>query len=174
MAREKELIRKTEAGDEEALSELIQMYYSEILRYCRFHTPGMEEAQDAVQETFLKVVRYLKTQRFKGNFRPYLYKIALYTCIDMSRKRRGKDMPLEEESGEAVYEETGFARTEADMQMQALIGRLDTSSQEILLLRFGQELTMREISEITGTPMRTVQSRLRAALKQIEKEVGER
>ena len=83
-------------------------------------------------------------------------------------------MPLEEESGEAVYEEIGFARTEADMQMQTLIGRLDTSCQEILLLRFGQELTLREISEITGTPMRTVQSRLRAALKQIEKEVGER
>ena len=46
-----------------------------------------------------------------------------------------------------------------------------THLQEILLLRFGQELTLRQIAQVTGVPLRTVQSRLRAALKKLKSQL---
>lgn len=58
MKYEEELIQRIEQGDMAAANELVEMYYAEILRYCLWHTPNRCLAEDAVQETFLKVIRY--------------------------------------------------------------------------------------------------------------------
>ena len=57
--REDKLLKKLEYGDMSALDELISLYYADILRYCICHTKDRQTAEDAVQETFLKTVRYL-------------------------------------------------------------------------------------------------------------------
>ena len=72
---------------------------------------------------------------------------------------------------EFVYEEKGFEEVIEDIQLRHLVRNLPDESKEIVLLRFGQDLTIREISEIVDQPLRTVQSRLRSALKQIKKEI---
>lgn len=168
--REKKLTRQIEHGDKDALGELIEMYYADILRYCRWHMPGQVLAEDAAQETFLKVVRYMDGIGFKGEFRPFLYKIARNTCIDMLRKQCREDNNLEELEQEPRYLEAGFEQTEDDVWLQQFIHTMDTETQEILLLRFGQNLTIRETAEAIGIPMRTVQSKLRRILKNLKKE----
>ena len=55
--------------------------------------------------------------------------------------------------------------------MRALTARLDPETRELVLLRFGQQLKLREIAQVTGLPLRTVQSRLRAALKTLKKQL---
>lgn len=170
MTREKKLIRQIEYGDKGALGELIEMYYADILRYCRWHTSGQILAEDAAQETFLKMVRYLDTTSFKGEFRSFLYKIARNTCIDMSRKRYQEDKNLEDLEQEPWYLEDGFEQTEDNVWLQQFIHTMDTEAQEILLLRFGQNLTIRETAEAMGIPMRTVQSKLRSILKKLKTE----
>ena len=61
MTREDEIFKKLKTGDPTAAEELVMLYYDDILRYCLYHVPEQSLAQDAVQETFLKVFRYLKT-----------------------------------------------------------------------------------------------------------------
>lgn len=168
MTCEKKLIRKIEYGDREALGELIEMYYPDILRYCRFHTFGRVCAEDAAQETFLKVVRYMDVRSFRGEFRPFLYKIAQNTCIDLARKRCCNDDGLEDLEWEIPYLETGFGKAEEDAWLHQLISRLEPEIQELVLLRFGQDLTLGEIAEVMGIPMRTVQSKLRTTLKRLK------
>lgn len=94
MTREDKLIQQIQQGDTAAAEELIKMYYSEILRYCLWHAPDRSLAQDAAQETFMKALRYFDHYTHKGNFRPFLYRIAANTCIDMHRRSRPPDLPL--------------------------------------------------------------------------------
>ena len=149
------LLRKVQSGDTGALDTLITAYYPQILNYCRWHTADEQQAQDAAQETFLKAVRWLDScGGFQGAFRPFLYKIAKNICIDLNRTMKRTEVSLE--------------------SLRALTAQLEPEQRELVLLRFAQQLKLREIAQITGLPLRTVQSRLRAALKtlkmQLEKE----
>ena len=134
-----------------------------------------QQAQDAAQETFLKAVRWLDScGGFQGAFRPFLYKIAKNICIDLNRTMKRTEVSLESLPDEPAYQESGFAAAEEKANLRALTAQLEPEQRELVLLRFAQQLKLREIAQITGLPLRTVQSRLRAALKalkmQLEKE----
>lgn len=169
MTREEKLIQKIEQGDREAAGELAAIYYPEILRYCLWHAPNRSLAEDITQETFLKAIRYLDRHTYKGGLRPFLYRIAANTCIDMLRKTRPPDLSLEETAVDVPCQESGFEEVRSDMAMRQLIAGLPAELQEIILLRFGQDLTIRETAGVLNLPLRTVQSRLRSALKQLKK-----
>ena len=81
MTREDEIFKKLKQGDGNAPEELVKLYYPEILRYCLWHAPDRMAAEDAVQETFLKAIRFLDRYEHKGKFRPFLYQIAANTCV---------------------------------------------------------------------------------------------
>lgn len=173
MTREDKLIKRMEQGDRSAADELIGIYYPEILRYCLWHAPNRSLAEDAAQETFLKVIRYSDRYIHKGRFKPFLYQIAANTCIDMQRKNCCQDISLEEVTIESAYWEPGFENIQSDMVLKQLVKKLPTDLQEIVILRFGQDLKLREIAQVVDMPLRTVQSRLRSALKKIKKEIEE-
>lgn len=166
------LLRRAQAGEPEALEALIRLYYPQILRYCRWHLPDAQLAQDAAQETFLKAVRWLDAcGPFSGQFRPFLYTVAKNVCTDLCRASARDGPLLESLPEEPAYQEAGFALTEEELSLRALTARLEPDLRELVLLRFGQQLKLREIAQITGLPMRTVQSRLRAALKTLRKQL---
>lgn len=164
MAREDELFRKLNSGDVSALDELIRIYYPEILRYCFWHTSDRQEAEDATQETFLKAVRHLDSYTHQGKFRAFLYKIAANNCTDLWRQCK---MQAQYESEE--YIEPGFARAESDISVKKMLDTLPDNQREVVILRYVHELKIREISVILNEPLRTVQSRLRTALKTLKK-----
>ncbi len=171
MTREDRLIKKIEQGDIRAADELIGIYYPEILRYCLWHAPNRAFAEDAAQETFLKALRYFDRYTHRGKFRAFLYQIAANTCIDMRRKIRTAETSLEEMQVDPAKEETGYEDVQSDLALRQMVKSLPPDQQEIVLLRFGQDLTMREIAEAVNIPLRTVQTRLRSALKKLKKEV---
>ena len=175
--REDKLIKRIEQGDVTAADELIETYYPEILKYCIWHAPNRTLAEDATQETFLKVIRYMNKYVHKGNFRAFLYKIAANTCIDMWRKQKTvkefpEGMKLEQIQMEISYEESGFTEIQELLDLQKMIRILPNEQREIIILRFVHNLTIREIANITGIPFRTVQSRIRTALKKLKVEYG--
>ena len=173
MTREDKLIKRMEQGDRSAADELIGIYYPEILRYCLWHAPNRSLAEDATQETFLKVIRYFDRYTHQGRFKPFLYQIAANTFIYMQRNNFCQDISLEEVTIESAYLEPGFENIQSDMVLKQLVKNLPTDLQEIVILRFGQDLTLREIAQVVDMPVRTVQSRLRSALKKIKKGIEE-
>ena len=66
------------------------------------------------------------------------------------------------------YAEQGFEEAADQLFIKELVRKLEPSAQEIVILRFGQDLKLREIAGIMDMPMRTVQSKLRAALKELK------
>lgn len=179
MTHEDKLIQQIKNGRSECLDELIGLYYPAILRYCLWHMPDRESAQDATQETFLKLVRFIGHYEHQGQFRAFLYRIAANTCIDM---KRNAFMPeqladMESEAGchmqvaYSYYMEKGFPAAEDRLQLSEAFACLDDSSRELVLLKYGQELTLREISRITDLPLRTIQTKLRRALKRMREAI---
>lgn len=166
MTREEKLIQRMEQGDARAVEELIEMFYDDILRYCFFHVRDRSLAEDAAQETFLKVIRFHDHYTSsRGKFKPFLYQIAANTCIDIGRRTRSADVSLEQLTTEFSCEERGYEAARSDVALRQLTDMLPDDLQELVLLKYGQDLTMREIAQATGLPLRTVQSRLRRALK---------
>lgn len=166
MHEDDRLIRRMQAGDPDAAEALVQRYYDDILRYCQWHAPHSALAEDATQETFLKFIRYLDRYKQRGHCRAFLYQIARHTCIDMARRHYLHDAPLEE-APEPVFEDAALSEAQSQDALRDMVAHLPETQREIVLLRFAQSLTLREIAEVTALPLRTVQSRLRAALKHL-------
>ena len=164
MLREDEIFKRLDGGDLTALDELVRAYYPEILRYCRRHTGDEQSAEDAAQETFCKAVRHLDAYVRRGKFRAWLYKIAANTCADLWRANRRTEPP-----GEEAYVEAGFERIELAQDIKAAVTALPEAQREVVLLRYMHGLKLRECADALGIPLRTAQSRERAALRTLRK-----
>lgn len=171
MKQEEELALLAAQGDADAAESLVRLLYPDILRYCSWRLPSRSLAEDAAQETFLKLLRYFSRYTGRGKFRSFLYKIAANTCTDILRSRR--ELSLEALEEEPTYQEPGFEKAWADAELRRSVRCLPPEQQEVILLRFGQELTLREIAEVQGVPLRTAQSRLRSALRTLKKTYAE-
>ena len=133
----------------------------------------MPMQRDAVQETFLKAVRYLDRYTHKGKFRAFLYQIAANTCIDMNRRKY--EEPMDTEILETFMEPAGVMDdVEETMDFLSLAENLPGEAKEIILLRYGQELKLREIADVMDLPLRTVQSKLRSAVRQLRELIMEK
>ncbi len=149
--------------DHDGIEEWIRAMYPEILRYCLYHCANRWEAEDATQDTFLKIVRYGGNLKALQHQRAFIYKIARNTCIDRGRKARPGMLPEE-----LPMEDRGLRNAEENVDFMLLVGNLSLEQQELLLLRYQQGLTIREVAEALDIPLRTAQSRLRTALKALE------
>lgn len=162
-----ELIERIELGDENAAEILINRYYAAILRYCKRHCHNLEKAEDLTQETFLRLFKNLSGYKRKKRFKAYLYTIANHLCIDESRKIQIYSLEQEEE---IRYDCDKMRQIEDRSEVNYLINALSPEQKEAVLLRFGEQLSFREIAKIVGCNVRTVQSRVRNALKTMRKE----
>lgn len=155
-----QLVRRMQAGDRAAADALIERYYAAILRYCARHASDAATAEDLTQEVFLRLCSRLDAYRETGQFRAYLYRIAYNLCVDAARRPAPSLLP--DTLPDAA---DPFAAIEAADEASWLLAKLPPAQREVLLLHCGEGLRFREIAAITGLPLRTVQSRVRAALK---------
>ncbi len=162
---DKELIKQIKSGNAVCANELIERYYASILRYCAWYSRDSARAEDLTQETFLRVFRNFNQYDNKGSFRSYIYTIAHHLCVDEARKPMR--YPLEEDVAASNEELT---RVENQEEIGRLLTPLSPSQREAVLLRFGAQLSFKEISGIVGAPPRTIQSRVRLALAIMRKE----
>lgn len=169
MAREDELIRQIQQGRQECLDELIELYYPAILRYCLWHMPDAESARDAAQETFLKLIRFIGRYKHRGQFRAFLYRIAANACIDVRRSLPAAETLPEETMQVLCQPESGYQAAEDRQLLAAAFAGLQPEQRELILLRYGQELTLREIAAVTGLPLRTAQTRLSRSVKKMRR-----
>lgn len=165
--KDDELIKQAKSGDENAATLLINRYYRLILRYCRWHCPNMETAEDLTQETFIRLFRRLDEYKGRGTFKAYLYTIANRLCIDESRKTGF--FPLEYEEN-LVRKNDPLHQLEDRDEVAYLLKFLSPEQREAILLRFEEELSFAEIAKVTGCTLRTAQSRVRNGLKIMRKE----
>ncbi|MCM1127013.1 MAG: RNA polymerase sigma factor [Lachnospiraceae bacterium] len=161
------LIREMKRGNEEAMEVFVRKYYPQILKYCNFHCADRAQAEDLTQETFLHFFRALAGYAYKEKTLNYLYSIARNLCTDQWRKSREIVMEDLPETGEER-----MGKVEERLMMEEALWHLPEALREVLILRFFQELKIREIAKILDIGVPTVKYRLKKALAFMEQELG--
>src|ERR1700729_2459981 len=172
------LVAAAKAGDISAFETLVGRYERKIFRLTQNITQNREDAEDAMQEAFLKAFEHLG--EFQGNSRFYtwLLRIAVNQALMKLRRRRPNLVSLDEEidTGEdkmprevedwGPSPEERYEQTEMGHILSGVIGELDPSFRVVFQLRDIEELSTEETAEALGLSVPAVKSRLlRARLK---------
>jgi RNA polymerase sigma-70 factor (ECF subfamily) len=144
----------------------IEEQYDKIYRYCYFKMYDDQIAQDITQETFL---RFCKQGLNLGSDKelPYLYTIAKNLCIDHFRKRTVES--LEEITEEVIDDPTGDLISNLTLRMT--ISKLPEDEQELIFLRYVNEVSITTICKITGLSRFAVYRKLSKSLKWLKEEL---
>jgi RNA polymerase sigma-70 factor (ECF subfamily) len=182
-AQEAELVQQARDGNLEAFTQLVNRYDSKILRLARHITQNQEDAEDVLQEAFLKAFTHL--DRFEGGSRFYtwLVRIAVNESLMKLRKRRnGKEVSIDEpfDSGDgdaqnlvreiAVWDDTPEKRySQAEIRdiLDGAIDSLEPIYRTVFVLRDVEELSTEETAQALELSVPAVKSRLLRARLQL-------
>ncbi|HVB94711.1 MAG TPA: RNA polymerase sigma factor [Acidimicrobiales bacterium] len=172
VARDRTLVERCQAGDRAAFDELYVRYQRRLYRFCMQRLGQAHDAEDVVQESFVRAWRALPRFAGERRFYPWLTVIAANLCVDTLR-RRSRLTPVEEsrisEADTGTYDIEDAVLHEVDSKMVATaFGQLSTRHQRVLQMREGSEWSYRQIAEHEGvgvTAVETLLWRARQALK---------
>lgn len=175
-----ELIARVGAQDRAAFSELVERHHRRLLRVCERLLGDPEDARDAVQEVFLKVLRKAAGFRPQALVSTWLYRIAVNHCLNQLRRRRlvrmislspagggdeaGIDPP--EERPDAQRELAARQRWRATRRA---IAALPPGQRAVLVLARFEGLSYREIADTLGITLGAVESRLVRAMRALDR-----
>ncbi len=163
------------AGDQKAFSELVNAHLSAVYSFVARYVGYGGEAEDIVQEVFVKVWKNLGRFDTSRNFRTWLFTIAKNTALDWLKKKRPVAFSeLDDGQGGTSFEETVVAdespaseRFDERLTKEKLTAGLDSLPPEyraVVLLRLDSQLTFREIAETLNKSANTVKSHYRRAV----------
>jgi RNA polymerase sigma-70 factor (ECF subfamily) len=178
-AEDHALIRRAQAGEEDAFQALVERHRARAWRVARGLVGSDEDAQDLVQEAFLRVFRSLSSFDFAHGFTTWLYRIVTNLAIDHLRKRRASisttapsdedsDLDLADDRGSAPS--AGLEHDDLALEVQACLASLAPHFQSVLQLREMEGLPCTEIARIVGATHVTVRWRLHRGRKLFQEE----
>ncbi|HAS35368.1 MAG TPA: RNA polymerase subunit sigma-24 [Flavobacteriales bacterium] len=176
---DQQLVRRYLDGHESSLEVLISRHKDRIFGYIMNLTHNSALSEDVFQDTFIKVIRTLKSGRYneEGKFVPWVLRIAHNLVIDHFRK--GKRMPMSRGGDDydvfdtIVFDEPSVEDNLFDRQVQAdvknLIEFLPDEQKEVLKMRHYSKMSFKDIAEETNVSINTALGRMRYALINLRK-----
>lgn len=141
------------------LDRLVEQYQVAVLRTCYLYLHDRSQAEDAVQETFLKVYRNLGSFRGECSEKNWIMKIAMRVCYDMNRS--GWARFFNRRVTPEMLPEASVPFEERDDALASAMMRLPVRLREVILLYYYQGLTVNEIAEVLGITQPSVSNRLK-------------
>jgi RNA polymerase sigma-70 factor (ECF subfamily) len=181
---DKKLVQQYLRGNEACLEMLITRHKNKVFSTIYLIVHDQYIAEDLFQETFIKVIRTLKSGKYneEGKFLPWVLRIGRNLAIDYFRKVQrmpaitsgdGTDifsyLNLEQENREEQ-----IIRTQREKTVRELIKLLPDEQREVLVLRHYGDLSFKEIAEITNVSINTALGRMRYALNNLRKIMEEK
>lgn len=154
---ETEVIEKVKRGDREAYQEIVVRYMKRAYYIALGFVHNSEDALDLSQEAFIRAFRKLKRFNIEKPFFPWFYQLLKNLCIDHIKRSRGRtEIPL---NGVQI-----LSRDKDDREMKEILWKgidsLPLEQKEVILLRYFQQFSYREIADIMKKPVGTVMSSL--------------
>jgi RNA polymerase sigma-70 factor, ECF subfamily len=161
-SQEDALLKAARSGDAAAMERLLGQYETGLLSLSKGVLGRAEDAEDAVQETYLRALRSLGGFRGGSAFKTWLYRIALNVCLEWKRARR----PVETLTDERVQTMNGPAPDVLSrMRMASALASLMPRHRAVILLRELHGFSVAEIAETMRWPQNRVQNELYKARK---------
>jgi len=148
---------------------LVERFTPMIFRFCMRMTRDEQDARDATQDTFFKVLRKLDRYNDEYRFETWLFSIARNTCIDVHRRRKRRSESQERDVAAHGPSPLDIAakRHDAD-RVHVALATLPDIYREIITLYHLEGMLYREIADLTGLPMGTVMNRLFRARRKLK------
>ena len=172
-------------GDNRAFDVLLSRNEVKLFSYIMFMVHDQEVANDIFQETFVKVITKLQKRQYvvNGKFGAWIMRIAHNVMMDMYRDTRSKhiveaseDNDLSNISGDVVLSgnaEDSLVNSQVLSDVKKLMDLLPPVQKEVVYMRYYQELSFKEIAEMTGVSINTSLGRMRYALLNLRRMVKE-
>jgi RNA polymerase sigma-70 factor (ECF subfamily) len=166
-------------GDQDAFSELVYTYQDAVYNLCYRLLSERTEAEDAVQEAFLRA--YLNLQRYdpSRSFKTWVLTIASNHCIDRLRRRRLKWLSIEDEAlpplsltSDEPEPEDASIMNEQSAALQAILDKLSPEYRAAVVLRYWYDYSYSEIADILETTESAIKSRLFRARQILAEKLG--
>jgi len=165
-------LRRAKAGDAAAFEQIIVLHQRQVLMTSLRLLGDLKDAQDAAQEVFLRLHKYLHRFQDGREFPPWLYRVTVNVCRDAQRKRqRTATLSLDglRESGE-MPEPASSTDLEAELSLAEkrsfvaeALKRLPEKERAAVVLRDIEGLSTREVADILGSSEVTVRSQISSA-----------
>ncbi|MFC1981743.1 RNA polymerase sigma factor [Chloroflexota bacterium] len=169
---EERLIEAAKSGDPDAFGNLYQLYFERIYRYVRSLLREHSDAEDVTAEVFIKVMRALPRYSEKGHFSAWLFRIARNETFNYIKRRKGqREIPLLENITTQGNLETEIEeRMLLEKTFQAMHNLTDLQ-REVLSLRFGEDLSIKETAELMKRSIQAVKFLQVSALRGLRRQL---
>ncbi len=164
-AADAQIVRGVLGGDTEAFGVLVDRYHERCLRLALHILGSREDAEDAVQESFLRAYRYLGGYREREKFAAWLYRILVNQCRTMLGRRQRRELPMAEWewNSRAAIDAGGADRGEMRDELARALAALTPDQREAVVLRYADDLTYEEMAAITGAGISALKMRVQRA-----------
>jgi RNA polymerase sigma-70 factor (ECF subfamily) len=179
-----QLVEEAQAGDQLAFHRLVDHFQPEIYRMLYYRTRSQLDAEDLTQDVFLRAYKHLARLQSPVVFRSWLYRIAVNRMNDYFRKKRFRALFGNVSMDDETFQETeemavspqaanNLERKEFWLQVEKMLDALSRMEREVFLLRFFDQLSLKEITAALGKNESTVKTHLYRALKKIKTAFGD-
>jgi RNA polymerase sigma-70 factor (ECF subfamily) len=172
-----EIIRRAKAGDRKAFDMLYRTYFTPLFRYVFVRLKTREDAEDVVQETFLKAYQALpRYEHSRDTMLPYLFTIARNLLINHTKKKRPETLPSEDIDRYTGSEETSHMSEALELraELAAVMDVLSDTEREVIELKFFGEQSYTEIAVLLEKREDAVRQHVARAMKKMRSKIEER
>jgi RNA polymerase sigma-70 factor, ECF subfamily len=168
----KKRIKQVLKGDQSAYGEIVEIYKDKVFQLCYRILGNRHEAEDMAQEAFIRAYVNISSFNIDLKFSTWLYRIATNLCIDRIRKKK-PDYYLDAEvsgtdgltmysqvASDTILPEDEVESLELQETIQREITKLPEKYRSVIVLKYIEELSLNEISEILDIPLGTVKTRI--------------
>ena len=148
------------------LEQLVDRYQEQVMRMCFLYLCDKTLAEDAMQETFLKVYRALDTFRGEASEKTWIMRIAIRTCYDMNHS--GWLRVFNRQVTPDMVPETAVPFEESDDELMNAVIRLPIRLREVILLYYYQHMNVNETAEALGISQSSVSGRLKRGRERLK------
>lgn len=161
--------------DDKELGQLYDRYAHVVYRRCLSILGNEEDAHDATQETFAKVLRNVERFRREASPLTWMYRISTNHCLNVLRNRKGRSNKLavhrEDIVGDGFSEPEGGARLD-HATLRGLLEGLDDETRACVVYTYFDDCTRQEVAELVGLSVPTVRKRIQTFLDHARRALG--
>lgn len=178
---DEDLLRLYIDGNNSAFDVLLKRYESKVFTYLLYSVRTQELAEDLFQDVFIKIITTLRQKKYTeyGKFSSWVMRIAHNLVIDYFRQSKNDNTVSNDEIEFDLFANSSLGleeSIEAQMidkqtleEVKGLIGLLPQGQRDVVLMRFYQDLSFKEIADMTGVSINTALGRMRYAIINLRK-----
>lgn len=165
------LVVRAQAGEEQAMTELVERWAPALARHAMRFTQDADGARDVAQEAWLAIVKGIDRLDDPACFRRWAYRIVERRSVDWVRRRvrrRESTQPLAEDP---TAPETDSAAADRVEQVRRVLRQLPDRDRVLLAMHYADQMPLSEIADAAGLPVGTVKSRLHHARQRLKQAI---